>query len=259
MTEGLQYEFKPLGDSSVLIRKGVIIDERTHRWVTAVTELLENRRFAGMIECVPAFASLAIHYDPLAVWRSRTPEEQRHDSVYATVCERLKQHISAISEDGELRPKERTITIPVCYGGDYGPDLKEVADHCRLSAEEVVSHHASGQYMVYMIGFAPGFPYLGGMSSSIAAPRRKTPRTVIPAGSVGIAGAQTGVYPLATPGGWQLIGRTPLSLFRPDQSIPSLLKAGDKVKFEPISEHRFSELLNESGDLYVSGQEAEWS
>ncbi|REK74869.1 5-oxoprolinase subunit PxpB [Paenibacillus paeoniae] len=241
MNQSLNDSFLPLGDSSVLIRKGTTIDKGTHRWIMSVMQLLEAQRFDGMIECVPAFASIAVHYDPLVVWRSRSLQEKGHASVYETVCKRLEQCLSLLSEKEDNRLPERVVTIPVCYGGDYGPDLQEVAEHCGLSAEEVVSLHTSGSYSVYMIGFAPGFPYLGGMPPSIAAPRHKTPRIVIPAGSVGIAGAQTGVYPLATPGGWQLIGRTPLPLFRPDQQIPSLLEAGDHVRFEAISEQQYKE------------------
>ncbi|RJE88671.1 5-oxoprolinase subunit PxpB [Paenibacillus sp. 1011MAR3C5] len=256
MNQGPQYQFTPLGDSSVLLRKGTTIDQETHRWIMAVMQLLEAHRFEGMIECVPAFASIAVHYDPLAVWRSRSLEEQGHASVYATVCERLEHRISSLQDEFSGSLPARVVTIPVCYGGDYGPDLQEVAEYCGMSAEEVVSHHTSGAYSVYMIGFAPGFPYLGGMPSRIAAPRRKTPRIAIPAGSVGIAGAQTGVYPLATPGGWQLIGRTPLPLFLPDQPIPSLLRAGDEVKFEAISERQFMEWEELYRNGLYSGQEA---
>ena len=134
----------------------------------------------------------------------------------------------------------RTVRIPVCYGGELGPDLGEVAAFHRLSPQQVIDIHTGGEYLVYMIGFAPGFPYVGGMSNKIATPRRKMPRLAIPAGSVGIAGEQTGVYPLETPGGWQLIGRTPLSLFNPQaKSAPSLLQAGDRIEFYAISRQEY--------------------
>lgn len=129
--------------------------------------------------------------------------------------------------------------IPVCYGGELGPDLPEVAAAHGLSEEEVVEIHASADYLVYMLGFAPGFAYLGGLPKRIATPRRRTPRLSIPAGTVGIAGDQTGVYPIATPGGWQLIGRTPDPLFLPDAMPPALLRAGDIVRFRPISRAEF--------------------
>jgi inhibitor of KinA len=129
----------------------------------------------------------------------------------------------------------------VCYGGELGPDLEFVAEHNKLSAEEVIGIHSASVYLVYMIGFAPGFPYIGGMSGKIAAPRRSSPRLKIPAGSVGIAGSQTGIYPIETPGGWQLIGQTPLKLFQPESKSPSLLKAGDVIQFKPISYNQFLE------------------
>jgi KipI family sensor histidine kinase inhibitor len=135
---------------------------------------------------------------------------------------------------GEEEPR-RVVTIPVVYGGEWGPDLEEVARLCGLSAIDVVRIHSAPLYRVYMLGFVPGFAYLGGMDERIAVPRLAVPRAKIPAGSVGIAGGQTGVYPLETPGGWRLIGRTPLSLFVPERNPPALLKAGDWVRFLPIA------------------------
>jgi inhibitor of KinA len=134
------------------------------------------------------------------------------------------------------------VEIPVCYGGEFGADLDFVAKHANLTPGEVIEIHSAADYLVHMIGFAPGFPYLGGMSSKIAAPRRSSPRLKVPAGSVGIAGEQTGIYPLETPGGWQLIGRTPLALFRPEQDPPTLLQPGDIVRFRPITPQQFREL-----------------
>jgi inhibitor of KinA len=126
------------------------------------------------------------------------------------------------------------VELPVCYGGEFGPDLGEVAGHCGLSEPEVIARHSGAEYRVYMLGFAPGFAYLGGLDPAIAAPRRQTPRLKVPAGSVGIAGLQTGIYPLETPGGWQIIGRSPQRLFRPGQEEPCLLKPGDRLRFVPI-------------------------
>src|SRR5918992_314716 len=133
----------------------------------------------------------------------------------------------------------RTVGIPVHYGGDFGPDLGFVASHNELTEQQVIEIHSQPTYLVYMIGFAPGFPYLGGMSERIAAPRRDNPRASIPVGSVGVAGRQTGVYSIETPGGWQLIGRTPLRLFRPEEERPSLLEAGDEVRFDPITRSEY--------------------
>lgn len=244
ITNDANYELLPLGDSAIMIRFGYGIDEATHRKVGALTAYLEEHPFAGMIECVPAFASAAIHYDPVAVKKSRVFSESIHTTIYETVCSRLQLLLSAAELSGADTDR-RTIEIPVCYGGEFGPDLSFVAAHNGLSEEEVVAIHTSGSYLVYMLGFAPGFPYLGGMSERIAAPRRQSPRTVIPEGSVGIAGGQTGVYPVATPGGWQLIGRTPLELFRPHEAVPSLLRSGDSVGFKPITKEQYN--------LYLEG------
>lgn len=133
------------------------------------------------------------------------------------------------------------IEIPVCYGEEFGPDLEFVANHNGLTPEEVIRIHSSAEYLVYMVGFAPGFPYLGGMPEAIAAPRRPSPRLAIPAGSVGIAGKQTGVYPIETPGGWQIIGRTPIALFVPDSNPPTILASGDRICFRPISRQEYME------------------
>jgi inhibitor of KinA len=134
------------------------------------------------------------------------------------------------------------VEIPVCYGGDFGPDLDLVASHAQLTPAEVIARHAAPEYLVYMVGFAPGFPYLGGLDAGLATPRRTQPRPLVPAGAVGIAGAQTGIYSLPTPGGWQLIGRTPRRLFDPGRNQPSLLQAGDRLRFVPISEAEFQQL-----------------
>jgi KipI family sensor histidine kinase inhibitor len=139
----------------------------------------------------------------------------------------------------------RCVQIPVLYGGDGGPDLDHVADHNSLTVDEVVSIHSRPQYLVYMLGFSPGFPYLGGMDERIETPRLDTPRTIIPAGSVGIAEKQTGVYPTATPGGWQIIGLTPLNFFDPDADPPSLLEPGDLIRFVPIDQDEFDAIADE--------------
>jgi inhibitor of KinA len=133
----------------------------------------------------------------------------------------------------------RTVELPVCYGGEFGPDLATVAEHAKLSPEEVIKRHCAGNYLVYLVGFSPGFAYLGGLAKELATPRHATPRPRVPAGSIGIGGEQTGVYPVSTPGGWNLIGRTPLRLFLPEQDPPVMLRAGDRVKFRAISMEEF--------------------
>jgi inhibitor of KinA len=243
--ENTNYEMLPLGDSAVIVRLGTSIDEQINRIVMNVSRALEERPFAGLIECVPSFVSVAIHYDPLVVKKSRAGAEHQHATIFDTVCARVQAYLT---KEQLLASNQavRTIEIPVCYGGEYGPDLSLVAKLNGLTEEEVIAIHAEGHYLVHMLGFAPGFPYLGGMSERIAAPRHQTPRTIIPKGSVGIAGKQTGVYSVATPGGWQLIGRTPLALFCPQDEIPSLLRPGDSVKFKPITAKAF--------ELYIEGE-----
>lgn len=229
----------PLGDSAVIIQLGEGISEQTHRVVSALTKRIENDPFPGFIECVPAFTSVTVFYQPFEVYR-KMESGKAVDSPYEKVKALIEHHLQELTMEEETN--QRTVEIPVYYGGRFGPDLEEVADINGLTAQEVIDIHTSGEYLVYMIGFAPGFPYLGGMSEKIAAPRRSSPRTSIPAGSVGIAGMQTGVYPLSTPGGWQLIGNTPLELFKPYEQPPSLLRAGDIVKFVSVTEEEYHAL-----------------
>lgn len=217
-------DIAPLGDSAVILQFGTTIDLLSHRKIQTLSALLDKRQIPGMIEYVPAFTTITVFYNPLQV-------------SYTELSSSLQELVSAMKDTEEQ--VARTVEIPVLYGGEFGPDLNFVAEHNGLSPQEVVDIHANGEYLVYMIGFAPGFPYLGGMSERIAAPRRESPRLSIPAGAVGIAGKQTGVYPISTPGGWQLIGRTPLALFRPHENPPSLLSAGDIVRFRPISQEEY--------------------
>ena len=223
--------FATLGDRALVVHLGDQIDTSTFRAVRSLSRQLEAIPPAGMMEFVPAFTTVAVYYDPL-----RTSEAE------------LKSHLNDLvaTADATVAPPPRAVEIPVCYGGEFGIDLDFVAKHANLTPQQVIETHAAADYLVHMIGFAPGFPYLGGMSSEIAAPRRSSPRLKIPAGSVGIAGDQTGIYPLETPGGWQLIGRTPLALFRPEQDPPTLLQAGDIVRFRPITPEQFRQLAEPS-------------
>lgn len=167
----------------------------------------------------------------------------RDKSALQIVIKTIKDYIQK-AENLPQKPA-KVVEIPVCYGGQYGPDIEFVAEHNGLSVQEVISIHTKPEYLVYMIGFCPGFPYLGGMDERIATPRRTTPRLQIPARSIGIAGNQTGGYPISTPGGWQIIGRTPVEMFRPeDEEKPSLLNSGDIVKFVAISEQEYLALRN---------------
>ena len=225
----LNYDLHPLGDNAIIIELGVDIKSEIHDKVQLVTSILDSLQEEWMIEYIPAFTTVTIFYDPVKV----SVLSAGRLLPYDWACSELKQLLKG-THSGRFSPP-RVIEIPVCYGVDFGPDLQFVAEHNGLTTEEVIHIHSSGDYLVYMIGFSPGFPYIGGMSERIATPRRESPRMKIPPRTVGIAGKQTGIYPIGTPGGWQLIGRTPLALFRPSDKVPSLLKAGDKIKFKPIS------------------------
>lgn len=219
----------PLGDRCLLIEVGDHIDDATHQRVRAVCARLDAQPVPGMIELVPAYASVAVHYEP-----SRVPNGPTVGAA-PSPYERFAACVEAALADLEHEPlaEPRHVEIPVVYGGAEGPDLEDVARRHGLSADDVVRLHSGATYRVYMLGFAPGFAYLGGLPPEIATPRRAEPRTHVPAGSVGIGGSQTGVYPLTSPGGWQLIGRTSLKLFDPTREPPTLLAAGDIVRFRP--------------------------
>ncbi|HSI66127.1 MAG TPA: 5-oxoprolinase subunit PxpB [Planococcus sp. (in: firmicutes)] len=217
----MDYSFSSLGDQAIVIDVAIEINEEVQKRIRKISLLLEQQAPEWMVEYIPAFTTVSVFYNPL-------------QADYQTVESDLRELLMQAPKEIEAAP--RTIEIPVCYGGKFGPDLEFVAKHNGLTAQEVVQIHSSGTYSVYMIGFAPGFPFVGGMSERIAAPRRDSPRLSIPERSVGIAGIQTGVYPIATPGGWQLIGRTPLRLFRPEKDVPSLLRAGDQIIFREITE-----------------------
>ena len=224
----------PLGDSAVAIVLGTRIDASTLRRVNALAAAIRKARGPGIEDVVPAYASVTVFFEPaqLAAGGAAPLEAVR----------RLVESCAAGIADGSAAPAgaPREIEVPVCYGGEHGPDLGEVATHCGLGPGDVIERHSGAAYEVYAIGFVPGFPYLGGLPPSLRTPRRVTPRTRVPAGSVGIGGSQTGVYPFATPGGWQIIGRTPLALFAAGRTPPALLRAGDRVRFRAISAEEFS-------------------
>ena len=212
--------FLPAGDKALVVELGDTIDPDTNRSVHNLLQAIQRQSLEGIIDLVPTYRSLLVLYDPMRL--ALTELKSRLESINESLDEIDVQ-------------KPRIIHIPTLYGGEYGPDLGAVAEHTGLTAEEVISIHSGNDYLVYMMGFTPGFPYLGGLSKKVATPRLATPRLEIPAGSVGIAEDQTGVYPVASPGGWRLIGRTPLWLFDPRNDPPALLTAGDYVKFVPMT------------------------
>ena len=218
MSSTSPFTIEPAGDRAYLLRFAGEIAPGTTRRVLATSAAVAARAPAWLVDVVPAYASLLVVYDPLAA---------APDAVEALLRE------AARSEAPE-EEAGRDVTIPVRYGGDDGPDLEEVARETGLSPAEVIALHAEGRYVVHLLGFKPGFPYLGTLDGRLRVPRRPSPRTRVPAGSVAIAGAQTGIYPVASPGGWRLLGRTPLRLFDPSSSDPFLLRPGDRVRFEAI-------------------------
>jgi len=218
-TVGEAPRFRSMGDRGLLVELGEIIAPEVNRRVQQLMQQLERVRLAGVRELAPGYRSLLVVFDPLRI-----------------AADELKARITDICARPAAAglPRAKLLTVPVFYGGDYGPDLQWVADHLRISADEVIRRHTGTIYRVYMIGFTPGYPYMGELPQSLAVPRRSTPRTRVPKGSVGIAQRQTGIYPVESPGGWQIIGWTPIELFEPRRSLPSLLEMGDRVKFEAV-------------------------
>lgn len=223
----------PMGDQALIVEFGDRVDPALSAHIAAVAQRLRDSHPIGVFDIVPAYTTLALHYDPAAVGAGTSP----YEALAETVGTWLK------TQSVETSPAGRVIEIPVCYGGAFGEDLEALARSRGLSADEVIAIHSGSHYYVHMLGFVPGFAYLGGLDARLATPRRDTPRPRVPAGSVAIAGEQTAIYPLDTPGGWQIIGRTPLQLFKPDALPPSLLNAGDTVRFVPISAQEFEARL----------------
>ncbi len=215
---------KPVGVDGVLAVLGDSISEVTGARVAAMNDALLAEPPRGMLETIPAYASLLVRFDPFA-------------ADYEALCARLRTLEAGISE--REAAEGRVVELPVCYGGAFGEDLPFVAAHAGLSEEEVVRLHSGTTYRIYMLGFLPGFPYLGGLDARLHTPRLDTPRTRIPAGSVGIGGQQTGVYPLDSPGGWRLIGRTPVPLSDPER-LP--YRAGDRIRFVPIDPEEYARI-----------------
>ena len=212
---------RPASDRSLLITFGDEISLHAHRQVKLLTRAMETVR--GILNLHPAYASVLVDFDP----RLRT-----HPEVEDLVRERMESASHAPDVPA------RTVEIPVRYGGEFGPDLDDVARHTGLSPARVIELHAAADYVVYFVGFSTCFPYLGGLPPALATPRLSAPRKHVPVGSVAIGGSQAGIYPLASPGGWRLIGRTSLRLFDPEGSPPPLLRMGDRVRFIPAPEDR---------------------
>ncbi|MGJ9457896.1 5-oxoprolinase subunit PxpB [Oceanobacillus sp. CF4.6] len=218
------FQISAYGDAGLRVQFGEIISKKTNEQIRNFCLYLKEENIPGVIEWIPTYTSVSIVYDPYYIL---------YDSLKKRI-ELMQNQLSAI----EL-PAAEVIHIPVLYGGEKGPDLEQVAYLNGLAESEVISIHSGTDYLIYMMGFIPGFPYLGGMSEKIAAPRLSNPRPKIPLGSVGIAGEQTGIYPLESPGGWQIIGQTPVKIYDPNRETPILLRAGNYVRFLPINAEEF--------------------
>lgn len=223
--------FLPAGEGAVVVEFGRQISPEIHARVHALAKVLESSRAAGIVELVPTFRSLLVVYDPLALSYGKAVR------LVKNYLRRANTHVAV---------PRRIIEIPVCYGGAFGEDLPQVAKMTGLQEREVVRRHTQGNYLIYMMGFLPGFAYLGGLDPTIAVPRLPNPRKRIPAGAVGIGGEQTGIYPSASPGGWRLIGQTPVKPYDPNRNPPFLYQAGMGIRFVPIDEAGFRAIAQQA-------------
>ena len=227
-----EVRFLTCGDCAVTVAFAQEIREDTNRKIRYLAKKLQNAGIHGLQETVPTYCSLTVYYEPLVLSRRKLEHQILH-------------FLAAYQPD--TAEKKRIFQIPVCYEGEFAPDMEDVCRLTGLSREQVIALHSSVDYLIYMLGFLPGFPYLGGMDPRLEVPRLDSPRTRIPAGAVGIGGKQTGVYPLASPGGWRLIGRTPAVIYDPNREKPIVYEAGDYIRFCPISTEEYY-------DLQASGQ-----
>lgn len=215
----------PVGDRAISIDFGQVIDSKINRHIRQTIERIKELQLDGIIELVPTYCALLVEYDAMLY-------------SYSEICNIIEPTLEVGMAD-TTNELVTVVEVPTVYGGEFGPDLSFVASHNHLSEDEVISIHSGTDYLVYMLGFIPGFTYLGGMNPRIATPRLSSPRTLIPAGSVGIAGEQTGTYPSDSPGGWQIIGRTPVTMYDMSKAQAALLNAGDYVRYVPIDESEF--------------------
>lgn len=220
-------DFRPLGDAAVRVGFGERIDPQLNHAVRLFMLRVKQAGIHGVSECASTYAAVTVYYQPARV-------------RYAPLCAKLLELIRDAKQ--AALPPASLVVLPVCYGGSLGPDLDYAARHASLSAAEFIQRHCAKDYLVYMLGFAPGFAYLGGLDPALHCPRHITPRLSVPAGSVGIGGEQTGVYPLTSPGGWRLLGRTPVRLFDPQRQPEVLLQAGDFLRFKPVDEPAYREI-----------------
>jgi len=216
-----------VGDSSILVEFGKEITPETNARIATMVKLVKVQQIEGIVDMIPSFCALLINYDSRVI---------SYDKLKKRLEDVLKLDAEATSSVTNV------FEIPVCYGGKYGPDMSNLEEHSGLSEKEIIEIHSGSDYLIYMLGFLPGFSYLGGLDERIHIPRLASPRIKIPAGSVGIGGAQTGIYPLDSPGGWQLLGQTPVKTYDPERETPILFEAGDYIRFVQVSEEKYLEI-----------------
>lgn len=219
--------FAPAGDQGIVITFSDEISEAVNRKIYSVVNQINNEKIKGVYEVIPSYISLLVLYD-------------RHLVTYSKLMNRLEKIVSTTDENSLA--KCRIHHIPVCYEEEFALDLQDVSEHCKLSPKEIVDIHTSTDYLIYMLGFLPGFAYLGGLDERISCPRLSTPRTKIPAGGVGIGGSQTGIYPLESPGGWRIIGKTPVKVYDPNREPSILYMMGERIRFEAITMEEFKSI-----------------
>jgi inhibitor of KinA len=227
-----------LSERALTIEVGAEISEEVLARVMAVQRAIQDRAIQGVVEIVTAYTTVTVLFDPVEVYRFSEGSQEMASRI---VKKQVEEILGAVEVEETLSQTD-PIVIPVCYEAPFAPDLPWVAEHHQATMDEIIRRHTSHIFTVFMIGFTPGFPYMGVLPEGLQSPRKAVPRTSVPAGSVGLAGKQTGIYPYTTPGGWQIIGRTPVALFDPRRERPAWLKAGDRIRFEVISSTEFNRL-----------------
>lgn len=230
----MDIKYFPLGDTAFIVRFGNEINVQTHNILKSCKKRIDEANIHGVISVIPSYTDLVVYYSPTEI-------------LYPHLLSELKNLCAGLEEISAF-DKARMIKIPVCYGDGFGPDIEVVAKHNNITVDEVIRLHTSVKYLIYMLGFNPGFCYLGGLPDGIETPRKTVPAINIVAGSVGIAGKQTGIYPIDSPGGWQIIGKTPVKIFDIDRKPEVIFEYGDYIKFVPVSSEEFEEIYKNVGD-----------